>query len=120
MARTAAFGTCLMRYSSSPPDARPAPTDRRGARRSGLHGRWRRDRARWRDVTGANSRARTRTKSDAAGAKLSQKNHLQERQLLRTRGIAALAREFAPVTGVIGERKDLLRLLLDDDHRQAL
>src|SRR5208337_1615527 len=49
-------------------------------------------------VTGANSRARTRTKFDAAGAKLSQKNHLQERQLLRTRGIAALAREFAPVT----------------------
>src|SRR5208337_1432254 len=49
-------------------------------------------------ATGANSRARTRTKFDAAGAKLSQKNHLQERQLLRTRGIAALAREFARVT----------------------
>src|SRR5208282_5607551 len=49
-------------------------------------------------VTGANSRARTRTRVDAAGAKSSQKNHLQARQLARTRGIAALAREFAPVT----------------------
>ena len=49
-------------------------------------------------VTGANSRARTRTRVDAAGAKSSQKNHLQARQHARTRGIAALAREFAPVT----------------------
>jgi hypothetical protein len=30
--------------------------------------------------------------------KSSQKNHLQARQLARTRGIAALAWEFAPVT----------------------
>jgi len=49
-------------------------------------------------VTGANSRARACTKVCVAGAKLSQKNHLQAGQLLRTRQIVVLAREFAPVT----------------------
>src|SRR5271165_5150777 len=51
-------------------------------------------------VTGANSRARACTKVCVAGAKLSQKNHLQAGQLLRTRQIVVLAREFAPVTQI--------------------
>ena len=49
-------------------------------------------------VTGAKVVARTRTKVDAAVAKSSQKNHLQPRQLARSRSVAVLAATFAPVT----------------------
>ncbi len=67
------------------------------------------------------------------GSKLSQKNHLQARQLARTRGIAALAREFAPVTR--GTRKarvsfeevgvglspyPSLRIFPQDEHERLL
>jgi hypothetical protein len=55
-----------------------------------------------REVTGANSRARTCTKADAATARLNQMNHLQEREIAQRRSMDQLAREFAPVTPRVG------------------
>src|SRR5271166_1040283 len=50
------------------------------------------------DVTGAKVRARTRTRDDAANAKLSQKNHLQASPARQNPKGCFLARTFAPVT----------------------
>src|SRR5271166_6658427 len=52
----------------------------------------------FKSVTGAKVRARTRTRDDAANAKLSQKNHLQASPARQNPKGCFLARTFAPVT----------------------
>src|SRR5271165_204058 len=59
-------------------------------------------------VTGAKVRARTRTRDDAANAKLSQKNHLQASPARQNPKGCFLARTFAPVTIL---RYNILKLL---------